>query len=163
MTRCYAYENWTARAHSAHDVMVHRDGSAHCPFGSEGRRHGPQPSGSNDQWHPLGELGSEEAPMRTVRAIVPSHIVFRYCGDCLRDAVDGMLSVPSGLSFNDSSTSSRYTLSRRWIPPPHPPGSILVRGWTRPPVDTRFVHVAPFSVCVPRTASPRSKSQTIWS
>ena len=89
MTLYYAYENWTARAYSAHDVMVHRHECAHCPFDSEGRRRGPEPSGANDQWHRLGELESPEAAMRTARALVPSGIVFRYCGHCLRDAADG--------------------------------------------------------------------------
>ena len=51
----YAYKNWTTRAYSAHDVMVHLHGCAHCPFDYEGRRRGPEPSGANDQWHRLGD------------------------------------------------------------------------------------------------------------
>ena len=81
----YAYENWTARAYSAHDVMVHLHGCAHCPLSYEGRRRGQEPSGANDQWHRLGEFESPEAAMRKARALVPSGIVFRYCGHCLRD------------------------------------------------------------------------------
>ena len=85
----YAYENWTARAYSAHDVTVHLHECAHCPFDSEGGRRGPEPSGANDQWHPLGELESSEVAMCKARTLVPSGIVFRYCGYCLRDAADG--------------------------------------------------------------------------
>ena len=84
----YTYENWTARALSAHDVMVHLHGCAHCPFDYEGRRRGPEPPGVDDQWHRLGELEPPEAVMRKARALVPSAIVFRYCGHCLRDGRD---------------------------------------------------------------------------
>ena len=82
MKRYYVYENWTARTYSAHDVVVHLHGCAHCPFDSEGRRRCPEPSGANEHWHPLGELESPEAEMRTAHATVPSGIVFRYCGHC---------------------------------------------------------------------------------
>ena len=68
--------------------MVHLHGYAHCPFDSEGRILGPEPSGANDQRHRLGELESPKVVMRQARALVPSGIVFRYFGHCLRDATD---------------------------------------------------------------------------
>ena len=50
----YAYENWTARAFSKHDVMVHLQQCGSCPFDSNGGRQGPEPSGTNDHWRRLG-------------------------------------------------------------------------------------------------------------
>ena len=38
MKRYYAYENWTARAYSAHDVTVHLHECAHCPFDADGSK-----------------------------------------------------------------------------------------------------------------------------
>ena len=61
----YAYENWTARAYSAHDVTVHLRECAHCPFDAEGGRRGPEPSGANDCWHLLGRY---EMPRDAMRA-----------------------------------------------------------------------------------------------
>ena len=82
----YAYENWTARAYSAHDVKVHLQECAHCPFDADGGRRGPEPSGANDCWHRLGTYESPRDAMRQARALVPKGIVFRYCGHCLRGA-----------------------------------------------------------------------------
>ena len=65
----YAYENWTARAYSAHDVTVHLQECAHCPFDADERRRGPEPSGANDYWHRLGIYESpRDAPSAGTRA-----------------------------------------------------------------------------------------------
>ena len=86
MKRYYAYENWTARAYSAHDVKVHLRECVHCPFDADGARRGPEPSGANDCWHRLGTYESPRDAMHEARSLVPKGIEFRYCGHCLRGA-----------------------------------------------------------------------------
>ena len=86
MKRYYAYENWTARAYSAHDVTVHLRECVHCPFDADGARRGPEPSGGNDCWHRLGIYESPRDAMHEARSLVPKGIEFRYCGHCLRGA-----------------------------------------------------------------------------
>ena len=84
----YAYENWTARSYSPHDVTVHLQGCSHCPFDVDGQRRGPQPSGANDAWHRLGRFESPAEAMRNAKVLVSKAIHFSFCGLCLRGAAE---------------------------------------------------------------------------